>query len=512
MNFIKDKKFAVSVTVFVFSFILIGLFLKNYFLKDTLFLDWDEGIYAVVATELEEHKTLHTTYNSHVWLNKPPLTHLAIVFAWWFFGEANSEFWARSTMILWGFITLILIYFLGKKVSYYFFSKKIEKMPALEREMVFLLPVIATISASLFIDRSIYLNSDITIALAWVGYMVFKDHKNQYLKYIFFIFGMLTKSILAFYPLILDILSWKKQDFNKDSVIKMVIAILIGSLWHIYMFMVHGTYFIKAHLFDQIVKRAINTIELHFGDKFFYLEGLWNNLSIILILVVASYIVIGFDLFPVVRKDWKKFILSGDKWYYIVLFSALPFLVFLTIGRSKVFWYLVPVIALMTVVLPYLYLRFKDIWIKTVVATVTIAFFLYSFMSNTYTYAKDKVPQPPERLKMAICLQKQDLDKESTVGFLVNEQEIKNRNYLEAAQQQTETSFVYGGSPSFKYYLGRTVRYYYKHDEFMADLDKYETVVISSSNLEANPQLKALLLQSHRQICQTGQWISFNKN
>lgn len=172
---------------------------------------------------------------------------------------------------------------------------------------------------------------------------------------------------------------------------------------------------------------------------------------------------------------WK----SKDWDYYLIMFSALPFCVFLSLVQSKITWYFATVAPLLTISLPYLYMKVKDSRIRYVGLALLVVYSLWYFVPATYAY-KPTGDNRTDLVRVAECLAYQKGD---SVSILVNAQERQNRNVLEAAQQQTETSFIYGGSPSFVYYTRKQVQYFYKPEEFRVAMSKAPLLVISNADM-----------------------------
>ena len=136
------------------------------------------------------------------------------------------------------------------------------------------------------------------------------------------------------------------------------------------------------------------------------------------------------------------------------------------------------------------------------------AFFLYRFLPETYLLKT--VEDTPEKLRVARCAASIESDR---VLIMVNEQERKNRNVVEAAQLQTFSSFMYGGSPSFVYYSNKPVIHYYRVDELLGRLieedERNDLLVISKEDLAKSEfkEISDLLRSSKREsTCYFGEW------
>ena len=105
-----------------------------------------------------------------------------------------------------------------------------------------------------------------------------------------------------------------------------------------------------------------------------------------------------------------------------------------------------------------------------IILVVIVGSFMIRFIPATYALNITS-QNDPDNVKVARCIAPLQ---SSSVSMLVNAQERQNRNVLEAAQQQTETSFIYGGSPAFVYYSGKHVEYYYKVEQYLIDSMKHQ--------------------------------------
>ena len=126
-------------------------------------------------------------------------------------------------------------------------------------------------------------------------------------------------------------------------------------------------------------------------------------------------------------------------------------------------------------------------------------FFLKNFIQQTFLLKPPQVNN--EKVIIARCLSKTN---KSKVFFLVDEQERKNRNFLEAAHYQTTSSFVYGGSPSFVYYVKKPVTFFYDQNEFKKNLNKNNVVYAINKN-----DKPIINFDIKKTICQTKNWLSF---
>ncbi|MFQ5452026.1 MAG: ArnT family glycosyltransferase, partial [Candidatus Paceibacterota bacterium] len=388
-------------------FIVTGLIFRAYQLRMVPFYDWDEAIYAQVAREILQNGNLTTSFNGELWLNKPPLSHGLIASAFRIFGE--SELVARLLMVVFAVLFLYLLYALSKKILHHFFASVVNNLSFHEKSVVYLLPVLTASSTSLFLQRSTLLNTDIMIALAWMGYFLWRPSYTA--RLFFLIFGVMTKSLLGFYPLAFELLLLKRKSFTQRGLVRGAGLIIIPLAWHIVSFIRFGEFFVTAHLLDQFIKRVSTPIELHFGGRLFYPLLAWENFGILLLIVAAGYAAVLADITQFSKNKFtfsryisraKKLMLSNDWQYYVILLAGLPFFIFLTFIQSKISWYFTAIIPLFALVVPYLYVKVDKKIFRVVLASVVVAFFLYRFIPETYMLHPDTTPSP--KLQVAECV------------------------------------------------------------------------------------------------------------
>ncbi len=472
--------------IITFFTIILGLIVRNYNLAKVLFYDWDEGMYAQIAKEIIKNKSLFTTFNGQVWLDKPPLVHGLISLIFSIFGY--SEFWTRMIMVITSAILLILLYFLAKKIT--------------KSSMASLLSVVTLATSPIFLERTTLLNSDIFIAVSWLGYFLFWD--KYWAKLFFLTLGVWSKSVLGFYPLLIEIFYelWqlifhqKKLHLNLKLISKYLLMITLPSLWYIVGYFKFGQFFIANHFLSQVLKRLYVPIELHFGGKFFYFNYLWEKMGIINLLFVIGYILFGFNILKKIPKYKIKL-------FDLILFSPLPFLTLLTIMRTKITWYVIIFLPLLCLLIAYLYMKLNQKILKYGLIIFITGYFFLNFIPQTFLLKVNY--SPPEKLKLAQCLSKTKYKK---IAFLVDEEERKVKNFLEAAHYDTTSSFLYGGSPSFVYYINKKVDYFYSIDSFINETNKYQLLVSSKKDKDMSLQK---LEKNSIKICDSENWISIIK-
>lgn len=273
-------------TALIFLFFFFGLLFRLNQLNKQPFYDWDEAIYAQVAKEIIQNHSLKTSFNDHPWLNKPPLSHLLIAFS--FLATNYSEFYARLLFALFSLATAFFTFKLAKKLF--------------KDDFVALLSVFFIFGSKIYLERSTILNTDIIIDLAWVGYLFYLD--SFWKKTFFLVLGVWSKSLVGFYPLFFDFFYQllQKKLFSKKGLVtflkQITIQIFLSSLWYFYAYFNFGSYFLKAHFYDQILKRVEKPIELHASELGwrYYFYTLWQDQKILTIFLFLAALIIFYQL------------------------------------------------------------------------------------------------------------------------------------------------------------------------------------------------------------------------
>ena len=486
-------------TIIAFLFIFLGLIVRNFHLAQILFYDWDEGIYAQVAQEIIKNKTLFTTFNGQPYFHIPPLLHSLIAFVFMLFGR--SEFWARMSMIVVAFMLLILTYKAAKKI-FLILSPNDKPQQVMLGSLI---PVLILAASPIFIERSALINSDTLIAVSWIGYLLYRD--SFWKKLFFLTLGVWSKSVLGFYPVLFDIFIWifQKKKITVSKIRRYIIFITIPSLWYIAELIKYGNVFIYNHFLSQVLKRITVPIELHFGGKFFYLSFLWDKMGVINVLFIISYVFYGIYLIQALVKDRLCFFSKNNIFVFLFMIAPFPFFAFLTVMKTKIYWYVIMFLPFLCISLTYLYVSLKNKLLRIVFLIGIVVYFLVSFIPQTYLMKLNYVK--PDKLKLAQCIAPKSYNK---LAFLVDIEERKIKNFLEAAHYDTSISFYWGGSPSFVFYVKKKVDYFYNVDEFIKRAGDYHILVASKNDIKNSIPIQSLFTKK-AVICDFGDWLSIVK-
>lgn len=209
----------------IIIFLLALSFLFYYKLGQSSLISWDEAWYADIGRTLSEKgNLLKLTWNGKSFLDHPPFGFWVIALSFKIFGV--SEFWARFPSATFAFLTLVFVYFLGKKL----FNRQVG-----------LLSSIALLSGHWFLYRARSANLDIFLTCLFVSSIYFfiklQDDKRFLIPSILsLIFLFLTKTLIPFtiLPVLLFMILTAEKKVKGRLMVSVGIALGLFGLWFLY--------------------------------------------------------------------------------------------------------------------------------------------------------------------------------------------------------------------------------------------------------------------------------------
>jgi hypothetical protein len=468
-----------KILVFLKQHYLIIIFLSFYFIitankfisSPTPFYDWDETIYAQVGREMVRAKSLVPLWQNNYWLDKPPLAPLA-------YGIVETIFPGPPELSTRIFTLSLAIFVLAFIYILYYRLAKNQIIPALT--------VIITSFTGIFLQRSQVLNVDIFLYLGWLGYLIF--YSNFWISLFFLAVGVLSKSLLGFYPVIIFfclytfqlLIKQLKPKQYKKLVVSLIIQASILLLWFIVMFAIFKMPFIKAHFYDSMIKRVTSSIESHFGKRTFYIDLLYNQLGIFALLSPVSLFLIYKDFFR--KKDFLSTAL---------LIFFVPFFLFLNLTKTKIDWYLYPVIAQFAFLGIYFFNKINKypLLIFLIFLIISGVTFKNNLLNNSFFSAHYSSYDENYRLAIyakTIC---------RNINILVDKDSRQTHDTLKKMNLLIGTSEWWGNHPSIVFYSDKKVNFIYEVPQFnslSAKPDPGGCFVINKSDLLLFPQFKII--------------------
>ena len=434
------------IPLFIFLVVFVGLNIYKVTTDVRPFFDWDEGIYAQVGKEMVQAKSyLVPLWQGKAWLDKPfipPLLYGLMTYI-----PVQNEVSMRVLTVLLSACALALLYIFAQR-----HSKSI---------LVAVLTVIFTSFLPAFLQRTQSLNVDVFLLIGWLGYVLW--YRNLLLGTFFLTFGVLSKSLLGYFPVamvffyelmqVLIIGKKRKKQFMlfvKNTIIQMGIS----SLWFIGMYIRFGYEFIQYHIIDSHFKRVTASIEQHFGQRTFYIDQLFDGLRLSLIPALISLLFLSYT---VIKKKTKDA-------YFSLIF--VPWFLFLNLTKTKIAWYLYPVLPQFIYLCVYSLTLLKRKSLQGIFAGVMLIYFFTRLFSPTsYLTANFSTWEDHQRIA-------QDAQKAQCKMFfvLVNVSTRTSYATLKSMDLVIHTTTWWGNHPSMAYYSESKTTYEYTLANFTHEI------------------------------------------
>lgn len=328
-------------------FTFLGLLILCYFIfffniGNYALMDVDETRYVSMARDMFHSKDFLTLYlNGEYFFEKPPLYFWGECLSFAIFGKIN-EFTARFPVALYGTLSVLLVYFTGKKIV----SQRFGFISAL---------ILATTLEFVMLAKFAILDIVVT---ACIGFSVMfgfltqfvQDKNKKYFWWLFYIFSglaVMAKGIpgfvVPFAVMFFVTLANKtfKQVFRPQYIIPgFLLFFLIVLPWHMVMFKIHDPLFFREYIIKHHLERFLNSNEINREQPFYFyiITVLWG-----LIPWVFSVIAVGVTKL----KSFKKFAVENlsDRHKFLV-FNGIAFIVtmlFFSSSSTKLITYILPV-------------------------------------------------------------------------------------------------------------------------------------------------------------------------
>jgi 4-amino-4-deoxy-L-arabinose transferase-like glycosyltransferase len=325
-------KFRLYFPKFIIAVLVIGVgFLLFYRLGTHPLIDWDESIYARVAQEAVQHKSLLSfTYFDQPWYEKPPLVIWLLGF-YRIFGA--SEWTARIPITTFALATVALSAWWVWRIS---------------RSVIATAATTALYGLSFpFLTTAYFVNFD-TVVTFWALLSLYafwearKDRRWWLVWGAALGLGVLTKNIVGLFPL-MPMAIWLLLSKGR-GVLKLkqfwygvIIAAILILPWHVYQSLAIGKPFWDNYFFYHVLGRFSHGIETN-GYPFSYYFGIVFLRYPVALLIFGTSFIFGF-LQSLRSVSWRLLWLSGASFFLILSSShtkleayitlAIPYLVML---------------------------------------------------------------------------------------------------------------------------------------------------------------------------------------
>ena len=311
-------------------------------------IPWDEAIYAKIAKNMFTTKEylVMKWWPDQVWFEKPPLYMWLTTFFMNFFGV--TSFAARFSSAIFGFFTVLLTYFFGKRL----YNKTVGIVSAF---------VLLTTFQFLYYSRTGMLDVAATFFITLALYFYWKATEDLLEKFWVFVgiavgLAVMIKGVVGLLPFLvifahqgLMIFS-RREKITKELTNGLFYAVISSLLvflpWHIAMYQKFGQAFVDNYIGYHVLQRASQGIEDKGNPIYWYVIVLKVSLRIwfiALLLALPSLLVSTITKFrKVITKNTRFAFHSHNKDLFLMIYVCVIF-VFFSIAKSKLVWYIIPI-------------------------------------------------------------------------------------------------------------------------------------------------------------------------
>lgn len=428
----------------IFLFIYATIVAYKLISQPTPFYDWDESLYVQTGKEmLAQRFFLFPLWQGQIWFDKPPLIPLlyATVSRLAFF--TTPEISTRVFTLFVTIGTLLLIYKLYFKV--------------LKNTYATTLVVLLTSLTPIFLQRTQVVNLDVFLFIGWVGYCLF--FRNFWIGVLFLLIGTLSKSLIGFYPVVLIgvfhiylfiIKQIKKGEFL-TILRRIALQVSIPLLWFVLMLVIYQKDFFIHHIVESHFRRVSSSIEFHFGTRTYYLELIRDQFGILIWLSCAS-------LAWIIWAHKKR---KLGQWQILYALFLLPWFVFLNLTKTKIFWYIYPVIpqTAFLVVASLQWLSRQKKWYYFALAALFTAVIYIAVIKENRLKIQYSSPTA-DHYRLALYGKNHC----NSLSILLDQQTREAFATLDQMGLLIATTKWWGSHPSIVYYFEKPVEFFYEEE------------------------------------------------
>lgn len=457
----KERKNNIFLDHLPLLLFIVGFFLLITYLivkRSAPFYDWDESIYAQVGREMMRGKSFFVPiWQGRPWLDKPPIPSL-------FYGIVElipfaPEITTRVATLVLSSITLVFLYILGLRVT--------------KSKIISLLSIIITAFLPIYFQRSQALNVDVFLLLGWLGYVLW--YENLFASVVFLLIATLSKSLLGFFPPVMFLsyylFEYITKGISKNKFISHLkhvgIQVGISSIWFIGMLLIYRYDFIQYHFIDSHFKRVTSSIEQHFGQRTFYVTVLIDQLKLLL---TPAFLSIGYLTYSFFKEKSKR---------YLTLLAVffVPWFVFLNLTKTKIEWYIYPVLPQFALLASYPLILLRKKTILLIITGILVGVFYFMYVTPIKSLLTQSFSNLEDHQLIAMSAKK---NKCSRLFVLVGEDTRSSYKTLKSMDLVISTTTWWGNHPSIAYYADINTTYLYTTDEAISRLrmlNKYECMI-----------------------------------
>lgn len=444
--------------------VIVSGFLLFFRMNRDLLKDWDECVYTQYGIEMKKTgNLLNNQWNESLVFEKPPLNAIIMQIPFLF---KKNEFTARLPSNLFLLFLIVSVYIFAKK----YFS-----------DLVAVLSCLILLASEVIIVYGIRVNTDIGFTLfTFLGFFCWiKSFKKKFFSYLAGLFLGLAVLIkgLSILPFLTALFFSIFLNYKKEKIINYLkllsVFIIVALPWHLIEYVLYSQKFIQVYLVEHILKRTNNPIDFHFGSNFYYLKLIYQNFFPWIFFIFTLPIFFILYLKRIIK--FKSFIKTNQILITILFIILIPF-TSLTIAKTKIAWYIMPIY-------PFIAL-FLTICINAFFTKIKLRFLIYLIIILVALDSIRLIIHETNFFQPTRIISRRDdvfikakQYAQSQINYLVWYSERKAREVL-PENMQTSTTFIYGGNPCAVYHSQKKINYYYSIDEFKKRINQQKGLFV----------------------------------
>jgi len=345
----KIIRFFVSGSRFAFVTIsVLALGLIFWKVGENHLIPWDEAIYAKISKNMviSNNYIVQTWKDGAPWYEKPSLYMWCMAIFMKVLGFTNLA--AKLPSAIFGFLTVLAVFIFGKKL----FSKSVGFISAFAllttvHFLYYSRLSMTDITATFFITSSLFVyflakNSKKNLHFILSGILIGLAVMTKG------VVGLLPFPIICLYELYLYLTKQQKISSRifTNYVLLFISSAVIFVPWHFEMYRRFGLPFLYEYLGYHVWDRAINAIEDK-GNPF------WWYLIVMKVSMRLWFIALLFSLPFVLKKIVKK----DNRFVFLAIWAGFV-LLFFSIAKSKLVWYIIPIYPAVSLIVGFFLERF----------------------------------------------------------------------------------------------------------------------------------------------------------
>lgn len=340
INFIKTHKDFFTVGgLLILCFLIFFFNIGNYALMDV-----DETRYVSMARDMFHSKDFMTLYlNGDYFFEKPPLYFWGECLSFAIFGKVN-EFTARFPVALYGTLSTLIVYFVGKKIV----SRRFGVISALILATTLEFVILAKFA---ILDIVVTTCIGLSVMFGILSQFARQKHICWWLFYIFSGLAVLAKGIPGFIVpfAVMFFITIFNKTFKEALKLKNILPgfalfLLIVLPWHIAMFHIHDPLFFNEYIMKHHINRFFSSSQIDREEPFYFyiLTVLWG-------LVPWTFSAIAVAIADCKRyiTFWKNFsvtkLTKPQKFLFFHIIAFVVTMLFFSASSTKLVTYILPV-------------------------------------------------------------------------------------------------------------------------------------------------------------------------